>query len=98
MKNPGHCLLCDYLQVEKREKERIVCQNEGFIVVVPYWAFWPFEVLVISTDHVGNLSQFTEKQQILFADILKKITVRYDNLFQCSFPYSMGLPSRSSSD
>jgi UDPglucose--hexose-1-phosphate uridylyltransferase len=67
-----------------------VCQNEGFIVVVPYWAVWPFEVIVIALHHVGNLSQFTETQQQLFADIIKKITVRYDNLFQCSFPYSMG--------
>ncbi len=86
----GSCLLCDYLAAESRQKERIVCENEDFLVVVPWWAVWPFETLVLSKQHLGSLLEFTDRQRTSLADILKQTTTRYDNLFETSFPYTMG--------
>jgi len=85
------CMLCNYLTTELSKKSRLVCENERFLVVVPYWALWPFEVLLISKKHIGNLSQFDNDDILLYADMLKKITTKYDNLFQTSFPYSSGI-------
>jgi len=97
----GHCLLCEYLELEKHLQTRVVVENDGFLAIVPYWALWPFELLVISKRHIGNLSQFQQQGQAQsdhlgnelqqLADIIKKITLKYDKLFQISFPYSMGL-------
>jgi UDPglucose--hexose-1-phosphate uridylyltransferase len=86
----GSCLLCDYTAVEERDGSRIVCQNSEWLVVVPFWAIWPFETLVISKSHVGKLSDLNPGQQEALADILKRLTTRYDNLFEINFPYSMG--------
>jgi UDPglucose--hexose-1-phosphate uridylyltransferase len=88
------CLLCDYLKVELRKNERVVCQNDGFAVVVPYWAVWPFETLLLSRRHVAAVDELTFEERDLLADILRQITTRYDNLFQVSFPYSMGFHQR----
>ena len=85
------CLLCDYLRVEAKEGERVVCENEDFLVVTPWWAVWPFETLVLSKRHVSSLAQFKEREKTSLADILKQTTTRYDNLFETSFPYTMGL-------
>lgn len=84
------CLLCDYLALEAKEGARIVCENEDFLVVVPWWAVWPFETLVLSKRHTGSLAQFSEREKNSLADILKQTTTRYDNLFETSFPYTMG--------
>lgn len=84
------CLLCDYLMIETGRGERIVCENEAFAVVVPFWAVWPFETLLLSKRHVGALDGLTQEERGLLGDILKRITTRYDNLFEVSFPYSMG--------
>jgi UDPglucose--hexose-1-phosphate uridylyltransferase len=84
------CLLCDYLNVEAKESARTVCDNEDFLVVVPWWAVWPFETLVLSKRHVGSLAQFNDREKTSLADILKQATTRYDNLFETSFPYTMG--------
>ena len=84
------CLLCDYLKQEQQRGERIVCANEYFTALVPFWALWPFEVLLLSKRHVGRLSDLTAVEISALADILRKITARYDNLFETSFPYSMG--------
>lgn len=89
-KEKKSCLLCDYLRVELELNERVVCQNAAFGVVVPFWAVWPFETLVVSKRHVGSLDQLSGEERELLADILRRITVRYDNLFETSFPYSMG--------
>ncbi|KAF9435415.1 galactose-1-phosphate uridyl transferase [Entomortierella beljakovae] len=70
---------------------RVVCENENFMCVVPFWATWPFETLVISKKHLSRLSDATLEQQKDLANILRRITCRYDNLFKCSFPYSMGI-------
>jgi UDPglucose--hexose-1-phosphate uridylyltransferase len=84
------CLLCDYLAVEAKDGTRLVCQNDDFLVVVPWWAVWPFEALVLSRRHIGSLAQFSDREKTSLADILKQVTTRYDNLFETSFPYTMG--------
>jgi UDPglucose--hexose-1-phosphate uridylyltransferase len=84
------CLLCDYLQVEQKEAIRVVCENDDFLVVVPWWAVWPFEALVLSKRHVESLNNFEEREKSALADILKQTTTCYDNLFETSFPYTMG--------
>ena len=92
----ARCLLCDYLQLELQLKERIVCENESFVALVPFWAVWPFEVMILSRQHNGSLLDFPSHEKALFADILRRVAIRYDNLFQISFPYSMGLHQRPS--
>ncbi|HKW65246.1 MAG TPA: UDP-glucose--hexose-1-phosphate uridylyltransferase [Candidatus Acidoferrum sp.] len=84
------CLLCDYLQLELQRNERIVCQNDAFVVLVPFWAVWPFETLVLSKRHVASLDQLNSAERDLLGDILRRVTIRYDNLFETAFPYSMG--------
>jgi UDPglucose--hexose-1-phosphate uridylyltransferase len=86
----GSCLLCDYLSGELKNSERVVIKNEHFAALVPFWAVWPFELLVISKRHIGSLVDLTEAEIGGLADMLKKVTTRYDNLFEISFPYSMG--------
>jgi len=86
----GACLLCAYLNLELENKERVVCENEGFVALVPYWAVWPFETLVLSRRHVSNIVGLNEKERDDLADILRRLTIRYDNLFETAFPYSMG--------
>ena len=86
----GSPLLLDYLKVESQQKERIVVENEHWVVLVPYWATWPYETLLMPRRHVQHLSQLTEAERTALADILKRSLTRYDNLFQVSFPYSMG--------
>ena len=87
----GTSLLADYLAEELLRKERIVLQNEDFAVVVPYWATWPFETLIISKRHFGNIAEMTADEILSFADILRRLTIKYDNLFNTSFPYSSGI-------
>lgn len=84
------CLLCDYVALEERSGERIVCANESFLAVVPFWAVWPFEVLVISRRHFADLPALHGPEKAGLADILHRMTTRYDNLFETSFPYTMG--------
>ena len=86
----GACLLCDYLSGELTNGERLVVKNEHFAALVPFWAVWPFELLVISQRHIGSLANLTPEEISGLADVLKKVTTRYDNLFEISFPYSMG--------
>jgi len=97
----GSCLLCDYAALELRLRERVVCANELFVVIVPFWAAWPFEALLVSRRHVTALSALDDAERDALADILKQLTTRYDNLFETPFPYSMGFhqqPIRGGSD
>jgi UDPglucose--hexose-1-phosphate uridylyltransferase len=87
----GRSLLSDYIAVEQKQKERIVVENEHFIAVVPFWAVWPYETMIISKRHIQTLLQFTPEERRACADILKRLTAKYDNLFQISFPYSAGI-------
>jgi UDPglucose--hexose-1-phosphate uridylyltransferase len=84
------CLLCDYLAVELKDGERIVCQNDDFVVLVPFWAMWPFETLVLPRGHRGAFPDLTQHERDGLADILGRMARRYDNLFAVTFPYSMG--------
>ena len=92
----GHrsCLLCDYLALELKTRERVVSENEGFYALVPFWAVWPFETMLISKQHKAGLDDLNETERIALADILKRMTVGYDSLFQVSFPYTMGFHQR----
>ena len=87
----GRSLLADYLALELELGERIVCENAGFVAVVPFWAVWPFETMVVSREHRRSLSDLTPRERDDLADILKRLTTRYDNLFEVSFPYSAGI-------
>ncbi|MDE3106092.1 MAG: UDP-glucose--hexose-1-phosphate uridylyltransferase [Acidobacteriota bacterium] len=87
----GCCLLCAYRELELKLAERIVLQNEHFVVLVPYWAVWPFEVMVLPQRHLGRLQEMTEAERDAFADALQQITATYDQVFDTPFPYSMGL-------
>jgi UDPglucose--hexose-1-phosphate uridylyltransferase len=88
------CLLCDYLSLEQTSGTRLVLENEHFLVVVPFWAIWPFETLLISRRHVADIAAFDSSERDGLADILQRLTTHYDNLFQISFPYSMGFHQR----
>src|SRR5262249_22519615 len=87
-------LLDAYLSLELKKQERLVCQNEHFVALVPFWAIWPFETLLISRRRVSCLPDLHEEERTALAAILKQITTRYDNLFQTSFPYTMGFHQR----
>jgi UDPglucose--hexose-1-phosphate uridylyltransferase len=84
------CLLCDYLAEEMRRDERIVAANETFTAMVPFWAVWPFEILLVSNRHCTSLLDISKEEVSGLANILQQITIRFDNLFEVSFPYSMG--------
>jgi UDPglucose--hexose-1-phosphate uridylyltransferase len=86
----GSCLLCDYLKLETRAATRMVVENSHFAAIVPFWAIWPFEVLLISKQHTADIGSLDPLAREDLADIIKQLTVRYDNLFEISFPYSMG--------
>jgi UDPglucose--hexose-1-phosphate uridylyltransferase len=92
--NHSATLLSDYLAQEARDQQRVVCENEHFVVVVPFWAVWPFETLLISRRPVSSLLDLQDQERTSLADILRQITIRYDNLFNTSFPYSMGFHQR----
>ncbi len=86
----GHCLLCDYVAAERVTGERIVFENEHFVALVPWWAVWPFEVLLVSRRHLGAMPEMSSAERDGLADALKRTTTRFDNLFETPFPYTMG--------
>ncbi len=85
------CVLCEYLSVEGEARERVVSENAGFVALVPFWAVWPFEILVASRRHLPSSDRFTDTERNDFAAILGEVTRKYDGLFNVSFPYTMGL-------
>jgi UDPglucose--hexose-1-phosphate uridylyltransferase len=86
----GRCLLCDYLETERKAGERVIFENAHFAAVVPWWAVWPFEVMLLSRRHAGAFPEFNSEERDALADALNRITIRFDNLFETSFPYTMG--------
>jgi UDPglucose--hexose-1-phosphate uridylyltransferase len=88
------CLLCEYTALEQRSSERTVEENGHFLAVVPFWAVWPFETMILSKRHVTAMDQLDDAGRDALADILRRTTARYDRLFQVSFPYSMGFHQR----
>jgi len=87
----GKTLLGDYIKTEQELTERIIYENNDFVLLVPFWAVWPFETIIISKRHIQNILQFTEQEKISFADAINIATVKYDNIFETSFPYSAGI-------
>lgn len=84
-------LLTDYITAELAKQERIVAENEDFVVLVPYWAVWPYETMIISKRNIQAIDSFSAREITNFARVLKVLTTKYDNLFETSFPYSAGI-------
>ena len=85
-----HCLLCDYVAVEQGQRERLLFENDAFTSMVPFWAVWPFEILVCSRRHMGSMNDFTPLDARLLSQMLHRVTSTYDKVFGVPFPYSMG--------
>jgi UDPglucose--hexose-1-phosphate uridylyltransferase len=95
LRERGRCLLCDYLALETAGAgERLIFDNSSFAVVVPFWAVWPFETMLILKRHTGSIEQLTTGERSDLAELLKRLTARYDNLFETPFPYSFGFHQR----
>ena len=94
----GAPLLVDYLVAELAAGERVVLENEDWAVVVPYWAVWPFETIVLPRRHCRDMAALFPAERDSLADLFKRLLIRYDNLFETSFPYSMGWHGQPTSD
>jgi len=87
----GSNLLVDYAEKEVAKKERIIVENSDWLGLVPYWATWPYETMILPRSrHILRMTDLTDAERLSLADIMKQLTTKYDNLFECSFPYSMG--------
>jgi len=86
----AECLLCAYAAREMEAQERVVFSNEHACVVVPFWAVWPFEALVMPRTHMGSIDELASEQRDALAEAVQALTSRYDRLFDTAFPYSMG--------
>jgi UDPglucose--hexose-1-phosphate uridylyltransferase len=84
------CLLCDYVAIEQKENERLVAANDGFVAIVPFWAVWPFEILVAARRHLVSFPELDCREQSQLSAILKQVVSTYDRVFDVPFPYSMG--------
>jgi UDPglucose--hexose-1-phosphate uridylyltransferase len=91
---PDGCVLCRYLAIEFELSTRVVIKNDHFVVVVPFWAIWPYEVLVVPTRHASGVDEIDAAEVRALAEILGGLTIRYDNVFESPFPYSMGIHQR----
>jgi UDPglucose--hexose-1-phosphate uridylyltransferase len=90
LKTRGRPLLLDYLAKEVAAGERIVHRNDHFVTLVPFWAVWPFETMILPTRRIGGFDELDATERLSLAEALSDLTIRYDNLFETSFPYSMG--------
>ena len=90
----GSDLVGDYLEEELRRGERVVCRNDSWVALVPYWAVWPFELMLVPVRRVPDLPALASGERDALADLLRQVGVRYDNLFHTSFPYSLGFHAR----
>jgi UDPglucose--hexose-1-phosphate uridylyltransferase len=86
----GSPMLVDYLQAETAARERLVMENEAWVALAPFWGVWPYEVMLLPRRHVRTLPELSAAERDGLAEILKRMLIRYDNLFETSFPYSMG--------
>jgi len=84
-------LLGDYLKQETEKQERIIFENDGFLVLVPFWAIWPFETMIVPKKFQKNILEMTDSEASQFAEAISVLTVAYDKVFNCSFPYSSGI-------
>jgi UDPglucose--hexose-1-phosphate uridylyltransferase len=90
----GATLLHNYVELELAKQERLVCANDHFVLLVPFWAVWPFETLLVSRRRVSALDELNDDERTALAEILRQAAIRYDNLFCTSFPYTMGFHQR----
>lgn len=90
LREHGRPLLLDYADLELKKQVRVLIENEDWLVIVPYWAFWPYETLLLPRRHILRLPDLEQNERQTLSDILKRLLTRYDNLFETSFPYSMG--------
>lgn len=90
-KRHGRTLLADYLAAELLEKERILFENEHFVALVPFWAVWPFEAMIVPRRAASRISELADTERTALADAYRQLAVLYDQLFQASFPYSAGI-------
>ncbi|NXA42018.1 GALT uridylyltransferase, partial [Eudromia elegans] len=86
----GVPMLLEYAEQEARRKERLVVEDAHWLVVVPYWATWPFQTLLLPRRHVCRLQELRQDERDSLASVMQKLLIKYDNLFEVSFPYSMG--------
>ncbi|MFP4382334.1 MAG: UDP-glucose--hexose-1-phosphate uridylyltransferase [Candidatus Sumerlaeia bacterium] len=93
-KSKGSALLMDYLQWELGEKDRILGENEHCVSLVPFWAVWPYEAMILPKRPVSSVDELDAGERDAWAEILKDLMIRFDNIFETSFPYSMGLNQR----
>ena len=84
-------LLSTYLKQELAINDRIIYENDAFVVLTPFWAIWPFETMIIPKKKHPNIITLSKQESLAFADAISKITKTYDKLFECSFPYSSGI-------
>jgi UDPglucose--hexose-1-phosphate uridylyltransferase len=91
-------LLVDYIRIERQRGERILAANDHFTALVPFWAVWPFEVMVAAHRPCAYLTDLTPLEVSALAEVFKQVTTRYDNLFETSFPYSMGFHQAPADD
>jgi UDPglucose--hexose-1-phosphate uridylyltransferase len=98
LKLHGSCLLCDYVELEERQQVRVVCRNDDFLALVPFWAVWPFEILICSRRHFASMNDFTSNDIRSLSRILHDVTSTYDRVFDVPFPYSMGFHQSPTDD
>lgn len=92
LRQRGHCLLCAYLETEFCEpSRRVIAANDSFAALVPFWAVWPYETMIVPRRHARDISELTDGEKRDLAEMMIRLGVCYDNLFQTSFPYSMGI-------
>jgi UDPglucose--hexose-1-phosphate uridylyltransferase len=94
MEKHGSCLLCSYLARELSNGGRVLFTNDSFVTLIPYWAVWPFETMIIPRRHQASIQLMSEKEKNDLASIMVELGICYDNLFSISFPYSMGIHQR----
>ncbi|SDL52337.1 UTP-hexose-1-phosphate uridylyltransferase /UDP-glucose-hexose-1-phosphate uridylyltransferase [Maridesulfovibrio ferrireducens] len=94
LREKDQCLLCRYVERELKSGERVVFENDSFVALVPFWAVWPFETMLLPKAHMGAITDMNDSQKKDLADSLVRMGIRFDNLFETSFPYSMGIHQR----
>lgn len=87
----SRCLLCDYLSQELEDGTRVIFQNDRFVVLVPFWAVWPYETMILPKRHLGSINEMTDAEIADLAEAVRTLGIKYDNLFHTKFPYSMGI-------
>ena len=84
-------ILEDYIAQELDLNERIILEDEHFVSLIPYWAVWPYETMIVPKRKIAHIGELSDNEKLAFAEVLRKTTIRLDNIFQTSFPYSAGI-------